>query len=296
MSSARAISRPSQSRFYSIRQLRFHVRHWPAPVSPVQPLKVILHGWMDVSATWQRLVDFLPAQWAIAAPDQRGFGYSQAGGDNYWFYDYVADLDLLLDELSPDQPVDLIGHSMGSQIAALYAGVRPDRIRKLVVLDGFYLPQAAAQRAPDQLRHWLKEVREVPRQKHYPDLANLAERIAKRQPGLDADGALFVAQCWSEPTEDGQIRLLGDPRHRQRGPLLYRDEEAKAIFSKVTAPTLIVDAGASHMLALGQHEVRQQRIACFANSTKLSIDKAGHMLHFDAPAATGLAIKDFLGG
>lgn len=290
----RASSRPSQSVSLSIRNLRLHVRQWPAAQARECPLKIILHGWLDLSATWQRVVDYLPTDWAIAAPDQRGFGLSDNAGDTYWFYDYLADLDLLLEQLSPDAPVDLIGHSMGSQVAALYAGVQPARVRKLVALDGFYLPQTSPERAPLQLRNWFKELREVPAEKRYPDLETLAQRIQQRQPGLDHASALQIADCWSTPTDDGQIRLLGDNRHRQRGPLLYRDEEAKAIFSQVTAPTLILDAGASHLRAMAQNDIRLQRIACFAQHQHEHIPQAGHMLHFDAPQATATAITQFL--
>lgn len=291
---SRAISRPSQSRYYSIRGLRLHVRHWDAPRRDGETLKIVLHGWLDLSATWQRVVDHFPHDWAIAAPDQRGFGHSDGAGDTYWFYDYLADLDLLLDELSPDAPVDLIGHSMGSQVAALYAGVQPSRVRRLAVLDGFYLPQSVPDRGPAQLRKWFQDLREPPGEKLYPDLASLAQKIAKRQPGLDESGALFVARCWSEETSDGQYRLLGDHRHRQHGPLMYRDDEAKAIFSQVTAPTLILDADTSHLAAITKNEVRQQRLACFATQQQQSIPGAGHMLHFDAPKATAVAIQQFL--
>lgn len=289
-----ANSRSSQSRYYDIRGLKLHVRHWDAPRHPDQVLKILLHGWLDLSATWQRVVQYLPLDWAVAAPDQRGFGLSDAGGDTYWFYDYLGDLDVLLDEIAGDAQVDLIGHSMGSQVAALYAGVQPGRVRKLVALDGFYLPQAPSERAPVHIRNWLKDLRAKPDAKIYPDLETLAKRIAKRQPGLDTEGALFVAQCWSEATPDGQIRLLGDERHRQHGPLLYRDEEAKAIFKQITAPTLILDAGASKMKAFGTHPVRQQRLECFQNAEHQSIPDAGHMLHFDAPQATAEAITEFL--
>lgn len=291
MNTPRANSRPVRSQHYRVRGFQLHVRHWDADS---QPLRVILHGWLDLSATWQRLVDHLPAHWAIAAPDQRGFGLSEHVGDTYWFYDYVADLDLLLDQLSPDQPVDLIGHSMGSQVAALYAGVRPQRVRRLVLLDGFYLPQALPERAPQQLRNWLDDLRAPPEDKLYRDVDDLAARIAKRQPGLDAEGARFIAQCWSTPTDDGQIRLLGDGRHRQRGPLLYRDEEAKAIFRQVQAPTLLVDAGKSTLAAMGKSDIRQQRLACFQHQTQRCIEDAGHMLHFDAPAETAQHISAFL--
>ncbi len=287
----RANSRPGQSRRLTTRGLQFHVRCWPGPAAP---LKLFLHGWMDLSATWQPVIDALPADWDIAAPDQRGFGLSEGQGDTYWFYDYLGDLDGLLDQLSPDAPVDLIGHSMGSQVAALYAGVRPERVRRLVVMDGFFLPVQPPERAPAQLRRWLKELRQEPGEHSYASLEELAARIAKRQPGLDEAGALFVAECWSRQDPDGRYRLLGDWRHRQHGALLYRDEEAKAIFREVKAPTLFLDGEKSHLANLGTGEYRDQRLACFGNARQLSIAGAGHMLHFDAPVASAEAIADFL--
>jgi pimeloyl-ACP methyl ester carboxylesterase len=291
MTLSRAISRSSESAQYKVRKLKFHVRHWPGDSSA--PLKVILHGWMDVSATWQRLVDYLPVDWNIAAPDQRGFGLSEAAGDTYWFYDYLGDLDGLLEQLSPDKPVDLIGHSMGSQVAALYAGVRPERVRRLVALDGFYLPVSAPERAPLQLRNWLQELQKTPTDKRYPDLDTLAKRIALRQPGLDEEGARFIAACWSQRDEQGQYRLLGDAHHRQRGPLLYRDEEALAIFSQITAPTLILDAEKSYLAMASKQDLRRARLDCFANRAEQTVP-GGHMLHFDAPEETADKIAAFL--
>lgn len=290
--SARANPRPSQSSFHQIRGLRFHLRRWPGNGSG--PIKLLLHGWLDLSATWQRMVEALPPDWTILAPDQRGFGLSQGSGDTYWFYDYLGDLDGLINELALDEPVDLIGHSMGSQVAALYAGVRPEKIRRLVALDGFYLPRQDPKNAPRQLRNWLDDLRKPATPKRYPDLDTLARKIASRQPGLDEEAARFVADCWAEKQPDGNWALLGDPRHRQRGALLYRDEEARAIFSQVRAPTLILDGAKSHLSHASDREHRRARLDCFSQRKELVIADAGHMLHFDAPETTAAHITDFL--
>jgi pimeloyl-ACP methyl ester carboxylesterase len=101
----------------------------------------MVHGWMDVGASYQFVVDALTTDRWVVAPDWRGFGLTPSGGaDSFWFPDYLADLDALLDLLSPDAPVDLVGHSMGGNVAMMYAGIRPERIRTLVNLEGFGLP------------------------------------------------------------------------------------------------------------------------------------------------------------
>ena len=90
---------------------------------------VLVHGWGDTGETYQFLVDRCRRRTCVAI-DMRGFGRTQRPDDGYWFPDYLADLDALLDVLAPDAPVDLVGHSMGGNIALLYAGVRPHRVRR----------------------------------------------------------------------------------------------------------------------------------------------------------------------
>lgn len=282
--------RESTSEFVTVRGLRLHLRRWPGQGR----LRVILHGWLDTSATWQHVVDHLPEDWPVLAPDQRGFGHSGWAQDTYWFYDYVADLDAMLDAAAPDATIDLIGHSMGSQVAALFAGLRPDRVRRLVLLDGFYLPLSPAKSVVMRGRRWLQGLRDEPATKRYASIDELAERIQRRQPRLDAPTARFVASCWSEPDAGGGIRLLGDPRHRESGPIRYDDAAAKAIFSQVTAPTLILDAGQSYLAQTLGPDIREARLNCFAKRERAVLPDASHMLHFDAPADTARAIQDFL--
>jgi pimeloyl-ACP methyl ester carboxylesterase len=132
----------SRSTFVPIRHLPYHVRQWGEPVAGQAPL-VLVHGWMDVSASWQFMVDALKTDRWIIAPDWRGFGLTRSGDpapDSYWFPDYLADLDALLDHFAGEQPVDLVGHSMGGNVAMMFAGGRPQRIRRLVNLEGFGLP------------------------------------------------------------------------------------------------------------------------------------------------------------
>jgi pimeloyl-ACP methyl ester carboxylesterase len=125
-------TRPAAARQLPIRGLRYHLETWGSDelATPERPLLLLLHGWMDVGASFQFMVDALaahegPKRW-IVAPDWRGFGRSSPGGsDCYWFPDYLGDLDALIDALSPAQPIDLVGHSMGGNVVMSYAGVRP---------------------------------------------------------------------------------------------------------------------------------------------------------------------------
>jgi pimeloyl-ACP methyl ester carboxylesterase len=124
-----------RSEFVPVRHLSYHVRVWGEPKPGQAPL-VMVHGWMDVAASYQFVLDAFTQDRYVIAPDWRGFGDTDPGKvDHYWFPDYLADLDFLLDHYAPGQQVDLVGHSMGGNIVMLYAGVRPGRIRRLVNLE-----------------------------------------------------------------------------------------------------------------------------------------------------------------
>jgi pimeloyl-ACP methyl ester carboxylesterase len=109
-----------------VRGTDYHVHEWG---DEGQPLLVCLHGWGDTGLTFQFVVDELAKTWHIIAPDWRGFGHSKSRAICYWFPDYLADLDALLSEYSPSTPAILVGHSMGANVAGLYAGVMPERVR-----------------------------------------------------------------------------------------------------------------------------------------------------------------------
>ena len=277
----------SRSEYVRVRGLRYHVRRWG---DPSLPLLFMCHGWLDVSATFAPLVRPLLDRWQVAMPDWRGFGHSEWPQDGYWFFDYVGDLDSLADLYSPDQPLLLAGHSMG----ALFAGLRPQRVRKLVCLDGIGLPETPLERAPAQGRRWLEQIRQPPPLKTYASFEDLAGRIRAKHTQLSAEAALFVARCWGQQDGRGRISLCADPRHHWTSPQLYRRAEAEEIWKQVTAPTLFVDATASDWAQKVDAGERARRRAAFRDQRTVHIEGAGHMLHFDAPEATAAAIAAFM--
>ena len=287
--------KPSESLFVDIRGLRYHVRRWPRAGAP----KVfLLHGWMDVSASFQFLADALRGNWDVYAPDWRGYGLTQwSSADCYWFPDYLADLELLLRELSREAPVNLVGHSLGGNVACLYAGIRPERVRKLVNLEGFGLKPTRADDAPGRYARWLDELQDRPRLRPYRDFEDLAQRLRQANPRLTPEKAAFLARHWGRDAGEQGVLLRGDPAHKIVNPVLWRYEEARACWSRVTAPVLWVDAADSDTLArmgLTQEDHAERRRA-FRNLRYETVRDAGHMLHHDQPEAVARLIEDFLG-
>ena len=279
--------RRGRRREFDIRGVRVGVTEWG---NSSAPLFVYLHGWADTGATFQFVVDALNTDWHIVAPDWRGFGRSTVESTSYWFPDYLADLHELLAIYSPEQPARIVGHSMGANIAGLYAGTMPERVRALVNIEGFGLADSDPAAAPMRYRQWIEAAQSVPAFTRYADFQALAGRIARRNPRMSAAQAEFVAREWGAEREDGQVELRADPRHKLPNPVLYRRAEAVACWKAIEADVLLVTGGASDLAS------RFGRIAgasCPGEQTVV-IDDAGHMLHFEAPKELATVIEAFL--
>ncbi|WDZ97490.1 alpha/beta hydrolase [Herbaspirillum sp. WKF16] len=288
---------PSRSEFLQVRGLRYHVRQWGDPHAPAL---FMLHGWMDVSASFQFMVDALQGRWRVIAPDWRGFGLSErTRGDSYWFPDYLADLDAIVAHYAGDDAIDLLGHSMGGNVATLYAGVRPQRVKRLINLEGLGLPSAKPQEAPGRFAKWMDEVRGGPLMRGYDSLEEVAARLQKNNARLSDQRAAFLAQHWAAQDASGLWQVLGDPAHKQVSPILYRVDEMTACWSQIAAPVLWVEATDSDIWRFfGQHTLMREeidrRIAFIPKVQVEFIGDAGHMLHHDQPERLAQLIETFL--
>ncbi|WKL16459.1 alpha/beta hydrolase [Comamonas testosteroni] len=301
-----------RSQMLPVRNMHYHLRSWePEPASgidPELPVLVLAHGWMDVAASYQFVVDAFSDAFVqgrrIVAHDWRGFGLSRSTEpcDSYYFTDYLADLDMLLEQISPDQPIDLVGHSMGGNISCMYAGARPERIRRFVNLEGFGMAPTTPEQAPGRLAQWMDQLREqraggmglAP----YDSVEAVANRLQKTNRRLPRDKALWLAHHWSAPDAQGRWHILGDAAHKLSNPYLYRVDEALACLAAITAPTLSVEASDD---SLGQwHQGRytleqyHERIRHIPQCETARVQDAGHMLHHDQPEAVAGLIEDFL--
>ncbi len=312
--------RPARSTYTPLRGLRYHVHQWgdASLVTPDRPPLVLLHGWMDVGASYQFLVDALAQaedapRWVLA-PDWRGFGLTLTpDADTYWFPDYVADLDALLDTLLPaPQPdsatgtasgtatptIDLLGHSMGGNVAMTYAGVRPARIRRLVNLEGFGMPRTQPEQAPKRLAQWLDELKTPAPLRSYGSPEEVAARLQANNPLLSADKAAWLAGHWSAPGADGRWHILGHPAHKRVNPVLYQVDEVLATWKQITAPLLWVEGDLTDTHKWWGHrytrEEFHQRLAVVGQVQRTTLSPSGHMLHHDQPQALAQHLTRFL--
>jgi len=275
-----------RTRLVTIRGVDYCVNEWGDESAP---LLFYLHGWADTGSTFQFVVDSLLSDWRVIAPDWRGFGRTKHRSESYWFPDYLADLHLLLKDYSPDEAVRLVGHSMGANICSLYAGAMPERVSALVNIEGFGLADSDPNDAPQRYREWLQASEAGVGFTTYPDFGKLAKKIGKRNTGLSALQADFVAREWA--FQDGDVvRLRADPNHRLPNAVLYRRSEAEACWRNVSAQVLLVCGDSSPFAS----QFGSTASLPFPSSQSCTVPGVGHMIHFEAPKRLAEEIEQFL--
>jgi pimeloyl-ACP methyl ester carboxylesterase len=279
----------------TVRGLKMHLTRWGPEPSALDPPVFLLHGWLDAGETFQFIVDAFKKDWPVIAPDWRGFGRSEWPQESYGSPDYLGDLDALMDRISPHLPVRMVGHSMGGNIANLYAGLRPERVRCVVNLEGLGLPRTSAADAPQRMRKWLDQIKGPVVEKNYDSFAQLASIIQFRYPRFSPGAAAFVARVWGVPDEGGRVRLAADPRHHWVNPILYKREDAEATWREIRAPLLMMMGEESDYLKrLGADGTMEALSAAYPGAELAGIAGAGHMLHIERPELVAPRIEAFL--
>lgn len=276
----------------SIRGLKYCVYRWGRPgASPV----LLLHGWADTGMSFQFLADALPDDWCLLAPDWRGFGDTDWNPQGYWFPDYLADLDALINVYARDRTVRLVGHSMGGNVVLLYAGVRPDRVTHAVTLEQFGLPDTDPAAAPDRYAQWLDQWRNPPINLEHPNIQPMIERIQRIAPRLSRERAEYLAPYWCKAAGQGKVISKIDPGHKRVNPILYRRAEARACWRRITARTLLVLSDESELgKSYREAGLGEDFRSCFTELREATIPACGHMLHLEQPERTAAVVDKFL--
>lgn len=290
MTTVRASSRTQE---LVVRGVRYSVRRWGR--DDARPI-VFLHGTRDSSITFQFVVDRLEGDWCVVAPDWRGHGRSQWVSQGYWFHEFVADLDALLDALFPGMALPLVGHSLGGNIAGIYAGTVPDRVSHLVSLDGLgpltSLVPVDARKLMVRLLSIPKKRRDYPR---YADVGEVAGRLMAANPRLDRDRAMFLAEHSTLEEEDGRRRWRFDPDHQTTLPTFHSLDEWGDVWSHVVAPTIwLVSEDRRPFAPTSVPGEMERRAAMMPQARRVLLPGTGHNLHHDAPEVVASLVERFL--
>ena len=275
--------------------LPIHCLEWGEPNG--DPL-VLVHGFLDLAFSWTPFVAELQRRMAqplwIIAPDCRGHGDSGwvGAGGYYHFPDYVFDLDCVVQTLGVES-CKLIGHSMGGTISLLYSGAFPERIAKLVLIEGVGPVGMEYADAPLRMGQWIGEIRQRGRNhfRQYSSIEAGANQLRQTNPRLQETFASSLAQAAMKQTAVGKWVWKFDPLHRTTSPQPFYAAQAVEFLRRIVCPVLIVDGKQSRQT---RRTDKQQRYDAIDDCRQIVIDGAGHMVHQDNPTALVEAVLAFL--
>ena len=253
---------------------------------------VCIHGTRDHGASWGGAAANLTMHgYKVIAPDLRGHGHSDHVGPNarYQLRDFVGDLDQLFAQLQLDD-VTLVGHSLGSIIAVLYATVRPQRISHLLLVEPTLSPaRAQPQSFTDQITAHLKHVDSSalaqPTRQHkiIADLADAAERLRQVTPSMPPERAMAMAERLTKRQNDGWV-WRWDIRLDELEDFFDGLEQAEylcllASQATLATPTTIIYGADSGWISAQEKALIQAALP----HTQPVVLQGGHSLHIDAP-------------
>jgi pimeloyl-ACP methyl ester carboxylesterase len=280
-----------QSRYFQSQGLKLHFTDWGNASAP--PL-LLVHGGLDHSRSWDHLAQALAADFHVVAPDLRGHGDSGwATGSSYSLADHVYDLTNLMKSEGFENAA-IVGHSMGGMVSLTYAGAFPERVSKLVVLDGVTnFPARRPKPADVRISDWAGDLDKLALRKihRYPTVADGAERIVGRNPRLTRAQAMHLATHGMKRNDDGSFSWKYDPYLRARAPYRLSLDDNIGLWSRIACPTLLVAASESFLPDPEKAGVMSH----FKHAELAKVAGAGHWLQHDRPDEVLGLIQRFLG-
>jgi pimeloyl-ACP methyl ester carboxylesterase len=265
-----------ESRYYESQRLRLHYAAWGNPGRP--PL-VLIHGGRDHCRNWDRVALALQDRYTVYAPDLRGHGDSAwALGGMYSLPEFVLDTATLVASLG-DGPLTIIGHSLGGAIALQYAGTYPERALKVVAIEGLGPPTLEHRPAHVRMREWIDHMHEMERRepRRYVSVEDATRRMLEANPHLTPEMAHYLTLHGTRRNDDDTLSWKFDNYVRIRSPYEFNLEDAQDIWSRITAPVLLIKGSESW----APDPEKSGRAATIPNYKSVTIEDAGHWVHHD---------------
>ncbi|MGO3927720.1 alpha/beta fold hydrolase [Rhodopseudomonas pseudopalustris] len=281
-----------ESRFYRSHGLRLHYADWGNDTAP--PL-LLIHGGADHGRSWDHLARSLRPDFHVVAPDLRGHGDSDwTLGGSYSLPEYIYDL-TRLPAFEGRGPITVIGHSMGGMVGLIYAGTFPEKVARLVVLDGVtVLPNAPKPPAHERTRKWIGQLDALEQRepRRYRDIEEAAAQMQAHNKRLTPELALHLATYGVKQNEDGSYSWKFDPYQRVMAPHRLWPDDHVTLWARIACPTLLLFAGESFLGDAASAGIADH----FQQARVETVADAGHWLQHDRPDEVLRLIREFLLG
>ncbi len=269
-----------------IPHLHLAAREWgPVDGRPV----LALHGWLDNAASFDRLAPLLPDLHVVAL-DLAGHGRSQhrPPGANHHFIDWVPEIAAAADALGWDQ-FSLLGHSMGAGLSSLMPAIFPERVQRMVLLEGAGPLSATAGRAPEQFASALADEKKLndSNARVFPDLSTAVVARA-RDTELDLESSRLLVERGTKRV-DGGIRFTHDPRLKTRSRIRFTEKQVRAFLSAISCPVLVVRALEGWPFP---EDIVKARMAMIPDLEQVEVE-GGHHVHLTHPERVAPVINRF---
>jgi pimeloyl-ACP methyl ester carboxylesterase len=269
--------------------LKLHYAVWGDESKP--PL-LLIHGGRDHARTWDFVAEELVDHFCLYAPDLRGHGDSDwSVGGQYSMPEFTLDIAALADAIDRD-PLTIVAHSLGGGIALQYGGVFPDRVAKIVSVEGWGPPPMERRPAHFRMREWVMHMRDLEERqpRRYPTLEAAVTRMKEENPHLTAAMARHLTIHGARKGEDGTYTWKFDNYVRTHSPYEFNTEDARAIWNQIRCPVLLVRGSESW----ASDPEKDGRASAFHTYHYVEIKNAGHWVYHDQLDQFMAVTKGFL--
>ncbi|PLK25763.1 alpha/beta fold hydrolase [Novosphingobium sp. TH158] len=287
------ITGPISNSFMSQR-LRLHYVDWGNPDAP--PL-ILQHGGRDHCRSWDWVAAELARDWHVIAADLRGHGDSAWSPDgDYSSHAFIYDFAQFVHTLGHEE-VTIIGHSLGGNIVTRFTGLYPEKVRKLVNIEGLgpaphLIAERDARDMGDRLREWIanKRAASARRPKRYPTIEAAYARMKEENTFLTDEQARHLTIHGASRNEDGTWSWKFDNYLNVWPPFEVPQAEIEKQWAAITCPVLLLYGADSW----ASNPERDGRAAQFRDARVIEYEKAGHWLHHDQLDRFLADVKAFL--
>lgn len=258
------------------------------------PTVLFLHGYLDTGRSFDAVAELLADDVRAVCLDWRGHGQSACvgAGGSYHLLDHVKDLASVVAALGETgaAPDVIVAHSMGGNVALLFAGALPEEMQRLLLVDALGGPPEAPEEQPERLASVLRAAKQLRPFQSFSDVNDAVARLRAMNPGLSEQGARRMAEPVLVRADDGALRFPFDPRLKGPTPVRWPEEMWLSLCRRVTARVKVLRAEHGYLPADPLVSARLDALAAELET----VADAHHHLHVERPDVLAHSVRALL--